>query len=169
MMAQRILVTYASRYGSSAEIAERIGEVLADAGQPNEVLSVEKVEQVEDYGAVVIGGAIYSGEWPSDLTEFIEEHEATLRQLPVAFFIVALRLREDSEEMRRTVLETVDKYRVMLQPVSIGLFAGVMDYSKLSSIVRLQMKTKNLPEGDFRDWDAIEAWATSLPESLKAK
>lgn len=167
-MAQRILVTYASRYGSSAEIAERIGEVLADADQSNEVLSVENVEQVEDYGAVVIGGPIYSGEWPSDLIEFIEEHESTLREMTVAFFIVALRLREDNEEMRRTVLETVDKYRVTLQPVSIGLFAGVMDYSKLSSIVRLQMKTKNLPEGDFRDWEAIEAWATSLPEALEA-
>jgi menaquinone-dependent protoporphyrinogen oxidase len=64
------------------------------------------------------------------------------------------------------VLQYIQPVYIAVKPVSVGLFAGCMDYGKLSAIMRLQVQTKGLPEGDFRDWDAIRTWAARLPSLL---
>lgn len=163
-MSEKILVSYCSSYGSTAEIAERIGKIVQENGFTVDVKRVTEVTDPEQYDGAVIGSPVYSGEWAHNVIDFIEAHERFLRPLPVAIFTTALRLRDQSEEMRKSVMGIFDVYRVMLEPITIGLFAGSLDYSKLSPIVRLQLQSKHLPEGDFRDWDAIEEWARSLPE-----
>lgn len=169
MNEQLCLVTYASRYGSTAEIAARIGTTLTAHGLNVSVRPIGDVASLEDCGSVVIGAPIYSAEWPPDMIDFIHRHQAVLRALPVALFAVALRLRDDSAALREAVMGTIDVYRVMLAPVSVGLFAGALEYGKLSPIVRLQIQTKGLPEGDFRDWDAITRWADDLPPLFAAR
>lgn len=165
-MNDHVLVTYSSRYGSTEAIAQRIGDTLTRQGVTADVLPITDVKSLAEYDAYVLGGAIYSGQWPTDLVEFINFHETTLREKPSALFVVAIRLRDDSEEMRQSVLGIIDTYRVMLNPGTIGLFAGMVDYDKLSPIVRLQAETKRLPEGDFRNWEAIDEWANTLQSQL---
>lgn len=167
-MGKKYLVTYASRYGSTAEIALRIDDILKKQGLEVEGMPLAEITDLTNYSGVILGSPIYSGEWSPDMLQFIDKHKEGLRQLPVAIFATALRLRDNSEEMRQSVMGTLYAYRVQLKPIAIGLFAGALDYSKLSPIVYLQLKGKNLPEGDFRDWNLIEAWAQSLPELFAA-
>lgn len=168
-MHNHTLVTYASLYGSSAEIAERIGARLRAHAMSVDVCPVSDDLTVEGYANVVMGGAIYSGEWHQDLTNFVHRHTATLQHQTVAFFVVAMRLRDDTDAMCQSILSTIETQRILLAPIDIGLFAGKVDYSTLSPIVRLQVQTKKLPEGDFRNWDAIDVWANQLAPRLESQ
>lgn len=168
-MQKKYLVTYASHYGSTAEIAARIGGILTTHALEVDVKSIAEVATLETYVGTVIGSPIYSGEWSQDMVTFINLYKEQLNRIPVAIFTAALRLRDSSEEMREAVLGTLYSYRMTLKPIAIGLFAGALDYGKLSPIVRLQLKSKQLPEGDFRDWAQIENWARSLPELFTAR
>ena len=165
-MTAKILVTYATRAGSTTEVAAAIGEAVAVDGAAVDVLPVSEVESLVDYEAVVIGSPIHGGKWLMAALDFVDDHRDALLQLPVAIFATCLRLRDDTEEMRQSVAGTVEGVRVLLQPVSMGLFAGAMDYGKLSAIMRLQVQTKGLPEGDWRDWETIRAWGAALRKAF---
>jgi menaquinone-dependent protoporphyrinogen oxidase len=165
-MKKRILVAYATRAGSTVEVAQIIGEILADANTVVDILPVSDITDLADYQAVVVGSPIHSGQWLPEMTAFVDTYKITLRNMPVACFALAVRLRDKTEETRDSVADVLNPVRMTINPVSIGLFAGVMDYSKLSSILRLKVQTKGLPEGDFRDWDAIRKWADELRSIL---
>jgi menaquinone-dependent protoporphyrinogen oxidase len=165
-MKTRILIAYATRAGSTVEVAQVIGEILADAETVVDIFPVSDVTDLAGYQAVIIGSPIHSGQWLPEATTFVDTHKITLRNMPVACFVLAMRLRDKTEETRNSIAAILNPVRMTINPVSIGLFAGVMNYSKLSSILRLQAQTKGLPEGDFRDWDAIRKWANELPSRL---
>lgn len=165
-MPDRILITYASRHGATAEVAEAISQTLSSKGVDVDLMTLTKIKAIDGYRAVVIGAPIYSANWMPDATEFVKKHQSSLGKIPVACFVLAIRLREDTEELREAVKRAISTERVIMQPVTLGLFAGALDYGKLSPIVRLQAETKKLPEGDFRDWDAIREWASTLPDLL---
>ena len=166
----KILVAYATKAGSTAEVAAEIGRVIESKGGCQvDVRPVGKLNGVDGYDAVVIGSAIRAGKWLPEATKFVEKHRDALGRVPVACFLVCLTLSEDTEENRRTVAAYLDPVREVVQPVEMGLFAGVMDYSKLPFILRLMMKAMKSPQGDFRDWEAIRTWAADLrPALLKA-
>ena len=162
-----ILVAYATKAGSTAEVAAEIGRVIESKGGCKvDVHPVGKVKGVDGYDAVIIGSAIRAGKWLPEALKFVEKHQDALSQIPVAFFTVCLTLSENTEENRRTVAAYMDPVCEVVQPVDVGLFAGVMDYSKLSFLLRLMMKKMGSPEGDFRDWGAIRAWAAELRPAL---
>lgn len=165
-MPNTTLVTYASRYGATAEIAQRIGDTLTSSGHTVKVSPIADVDSLDGYKAVVIGGSIYSGEWPPDLIEWVGTHLHALRQMPCAVFVTAARLRDSSDAMRLSVHSSISKHIIFIEPAAVGYFGGAVDYGKLSPIVRMQLQTKGLPEGDFRDWYAIDAWARALPEQF---
>jgi len=164
----KILVTYATKAGSTAEVAAEIGRVIESKGGCQvDVCPVGKLNGVDGYDAVVIGSAIRAGKWLPEATKFVEKHRDALGRVPVALFTVCLTLKDDTEENRRTVAAYLDPVRQVVQPVEVGLFAGVMDYSKLPFILRLLMKAMKSPQGDFRDWEAITSWATDIAAVLK--
>ena len=158
----KVLVAYATKAGSTGEVAEAIGQALCAGGAAVEVKPVKEVSDVSGYAGVVVGSAIRMGQWLPEAVKFVETHQEALSQVPVAYFAVCMTLAEDTEENRRTVAAYLDKVREMVQPVDVGLFAGTMDYSKLSFVFRLVIKAMKAPEGDFRNWDAIRDWATNL-------
>jgi len=162
----KILVAYASRAGSTGEVAEAIGKVLCDGGAAVDVRLAKEVTDLSPYRAVVVGSGIRVGKWLPEAVEFVEGHREALSRMPVAYFAVCLTLREDTEENRREVAAYLDPVREVVQPVDVGLFAGVMDYSKLPFTFRLMMKAMKSPEGDFRDWEAIRAWAGQVRARL---
>lgn len=165
-MSGQVLVAYASRHGATAEVAAEIGRVLAEAGLSVDVRPVAEVEGLAGYQAVVLGAPLYSAEWMPEASAFVRAHARALQAVPTACFVLAIRLRDDREDLRQAVLGAISTERVLLQPRSVGLFAGALHYDRLSPIVRLQAETKGLPEGDFRDWEAIRSWAGELPAVL---
>jgi len=162
----KILVTYATRAGSTFEVAALVAEVLRTTGATVDVTYVRAVRELKDYDAVVIGSAIRMGQWLPEAVEFVEANCETLSHIPTAYFVVSGFLREDSPKMRQRALAYLDPVRTMLEPISIGLFAGKMDYSKMNWFDRSIAEAVSSSAGDWRDWQAIRSWAQDLSRLL---
>jgi len=169
----KVLVAYASDCGSTGEVAEAIGQVLCDNGTAVDVRLVENVKDLSPYQAAVIGSAVHSSKWLPKAMKFVETNRKALSQMPVAYFLTCLTLYKSKDVTRRrarSYLDPVLDAVPQVKPVDIGLFAGVLDYSKLSFVVRRimksKMKKKGVPEGDHRNWDAIRAWTKGLGPKL---
>jgi menaquinone-dependent protoporphyrinogen oxidase len=168
-MTTRILVVYASRYGSTMEVAEAIGDALGDRGTDVDVdvLAAKDATaagvDASSYGMVIIGSPVYAGKWLGDAVAFVKKHANDLQEVPVAIFSVGLTMTEDTPENRATMAEVAKGITAVVSPVATGMFAGKMDYKVLNLPMRMMVKAIKAPEGDFRDWDAIRAWADGLP------
>jgi menaquinone-dependent protoporphyrinogen oxidase len=158
----KILVTYATRAGSTAQVAEAIAQTLGAAGTAVDVRPIKNVTHLEGYDAVVIGSAIRMGQWLPEAVEFVKNNQPVLVNLPTAYFLVSGFLRHDTPEMHKTVEAYLDPVRKILEPKSIGMFAGKMDYCRLSFLDRTLAKMMKEEEGDWRNWDAIGGWARDL-------
>jgi menaquinone-dependent protoporphyrinogen oxidase len=167
-MNKKILVTYASRTGATAGVAEAIAAVLADGGVQVDVLPMKDVKDLSPYQAVVAGSAIRGGKWLPEAMKFMQTHQAALVQKPFAAFMVCITLAmAGADKYREGVAIWMAPVRALVKPVSEGLFAGALDLSKLPpSLESLKMRAAVaahiFPEGDHRDWDAVRAWAESL-------
>ncbi len=164
-MKDKILVAYASQTGSTAGVADAIGKQLADGGVTVDVRRVKEVTDLSSYRAVVMGSAIHSGKWMPEAAKFVRDNQSRLRQMPTAFFLVCLMLATGTEDNRRLVATFQEPERALVKPVAEGRFAGYLWYDKYSFIeglgMRIFARTQKLAEGDYRDWDAIRAWADS--------
>jgi len=161
-MEKRVLVTYASKYGSTGGVADAIGKELCDKGATADVVLIKNAGNISSYQGVVIGSAIYMGKWMSEAVDFVKQNRDVLRQVPVAYFLVCMTLSQPTEKNRAEVLAYMDpilKAVPEIKPVGIGTFAGAIDYNNLSWLNKKILKSKGTPEGDFRDWNAIRAWA----------
>jgi menaquinone-dependent protoporphyrinogen oxidase len=158
-MTNRILIAYASKAGSTAEIAMKMGEALTKGGRAVDVLPVAKVTGLEAYSAVILGSAIRIGKVLPEAMKFLQANQAALAHKTFSTFIVCMTLQEDTEDNRQTVNAYLDPVRALVKPASEGMFAGVMDGGKLPLFERLMMKAMKAPQGDFRKWDSILAWA----------
>jgi menaquinone-dependent protoporphyrinogen oxidase len=166
-MQNKILVAYATKAGSTAEIAEFIGQTLCENGAVVDVRPVKEARSLEGYRAVIVGSAIRMGRWLPEAVKFVEVHKTELAHMPTAYFLVSLFLSEGTPEMRATVAAYLDPVRAILEPSSIGLFPGKMDYSKLSWLDRQAAKMVKAPEGDHRDWQAIWDWTQAWAQAVQ--
>ena len=166
-MSDKILVAYATKAGSTAEAVEAVGEELRNMGAEVDVRLAKDVKDLKQYSAVILGTGIRMGKWVPEATKFVETNREALSQVPVAFFVVCLTMKEDTEENRRTVEAYLDPVCEVAKPLGKGLFAGVIDYSKLSFSARMMTKAMKISEGDFRDWETIRAWAQQAYDSLR--
>ncbi|MBN1887525.1 MAG: flavodoxin domain-containing protein [Thermoflexales bacterium] len=173
-MSNKILVTYASRAGSTAGVAEAIGKTLAESGAQVEVRPMQDVHDLSPYGAVVAGSAIQASQWLPEAMQFVQTHRAELAQKPFAAFLVCMTLAmRGGEKYREHVANFLQPVRALVRPVGEGLFAGALDIGKIPSFgdrlkFRLSVVMGVWSEGDHRDWDAIRAWAGSLGSLLNA-
>lgn len=169
-MSTRILIAYASEFGSTRKVVEALAEALHDGETDVEVRLVWDINDVSSYDAVVVGSAIYNGQWLPEAVYFVQSYAAQLSTMPVAYFVVSMTMRVDTPENRRGVLsylEPVRKAAPSVRPVDIGLFAGQLRYRNLPPLARLVFWiTARLPTGDYRDWDAIRRWAAQVRPML---
>jgi len=170
---RKILIAYASEFGSTGEVAVAIGDVLCQEGNTVETKWIKNVKDLNNYDQVIIGSAIHTDHWMSEATEFVTANQHILSKLPVAYFFTCLALSKLNEKAERKAMEYSDKLFAMVpqvKPVSVGRFAGVLDFSKWSFFSRLIAKgicsILRFKEGDYRDWDAIRAWAKNAQLKL---
>ena len=195
---KRILVTYATHAGSTAEIAEAVGAGLSQRGADVEVKAIDAVTAPDTYDAVVVGAPMIFG-WHREARAFLKRHQQTLEHVPVAYFMVALSLTEDAEDPypemditldpdlakppahpgRLTFQERFTSVTNYVQPalqsapdvtpVSIAFFNGKLDYGRLNVFERWFVRLVfNAQEGDFRNWQLIRGWSEGLSPALEA-
>lgn len=163
MIPGRILVAYATRHGSTAGVAEAVARELTVAGFEARAVAFPAVDSLEGYDGAVLGAPLYVGA-PLDLSPFVTRYRITLARMPVAAFAVGLTPAapdpkpEQVERARKALIDALSPIR----PVAAALFAGAIDPAKMGFVERAATWVLRAPRGDFRDWDAIGAWARSL-------
>lgn len=191
-----ILVTYASKSGSTAEVAEAVAKTVREGSADVTVQPVGAVTALDDYDAVIVGTPMIFG-WHRDAATFVQRFHTALSSKPVAYFIMCYDLTRTGEPEVKGIPLTLDpklgqpprnpsrlsfpeKMKTPAHyldvpldnapnanPVSVAFFRGKMDYSKLGPLpglfMRLVFRAKG---GDYRNWDAINAWAAEVGEKL---
>lgn len=170
---KNILLTYATKYGSTAEIAEKIGEVLRGSGLNVSILPVTEVRDVSSYEAVILGSGVYAGHWLKDAVHFLEQNETALATKPVWIFSSGPTGEGDPVEIMHgwRFPEGQNAILERIKPKDITLFHGNIDVHKLHLGDKLIIKAVRAKVGDFRDWEAIQNWAkriaTALPKVMQ--
>lgn len=165
-MNKKILITYATRAGSTPEIATAIGEVIAARGFTVDVRPVRENPSLDGYRSVVMGSAIRMGAWLSEAVDFVKMNQYLLSRIPCAIFTAHMLNTGDDESSRMARLAYTAPIREMLDLQDEVFFTGVMDYSKLSFldrvIARAVEKNTGTKQGDLRDWEKIRSWANTI-------
>ena len=173
----KVLVAYASQYGSTGGVADAIAQALCQGGMAADVKLVTNVDDLSGYRAVVVGSPVQDDAWMDDAIDFVEVNREALREVPVAYFLTCMTLGLDPQpggkERMARVLQQVREQVPEVVPVDEGLFAGTIPVGYLSPILGGAYKALGYQEGDFqgidfRDWDAIRAWAEGLGSKLAA-
>ena len=194
---KRILVTYATMAGSTAEVAQAVGKEIGKSGVQVEGRPLEEVKGLEGYDGVVVGAPMIMG-WHRGAQRFLKKHRKTFQQVPLAIFVLAMRLTKTDEMSAGEVKVRVDEKLARLpekpgslnfkeryaslpnylkpilqavrpaKPVSIGVFGGRMEYGRLKWwAVLFAMLVVQAPAGEKRNWEAIRAWAREMGEALE--
>lgn len=176
----RVLLAYASKCGSTGEIAENMAGEICGAGAACDLRLIDSVTDIKEYNAVIIGSCIRNFKWLPEAAKFVRDNEHLLAKMKVAYFMTCLQVvpeqpaisqkglppKDETAEQRRErvkgYLDYVLKGSPGVKPVDIGVFAGVLDLSRLKSTEKAMMKNLGFVEGDFRNLDAINAWARDM-------
>ena len=165
----KLLIVYATRAGSTAEVADFVGKAMAKNGFDVDITPANEVKDLSKYTAVILASGVRAGKVYPEILRFAKQNHARLKQIPTACIILCMVLQDPTLENKKAAESYAAPLKQEISPVDIGLFAGKMDYAKLGFVSRMIIKHMvKTPEGDFRDWKAIEAWAESLKQKLKA-
>ncbi|HZK73892.1 MAG TPA: flavodoxin domain-containing protein [Clostridia bacterium] len=158
----RTLIAYATKHGSTAEIAERIGITLRSAGHEVDVLPIAAVTDRIEFEAVVLGSAVYMGRWMKEAATFVRLHHSLLAERPLWLF-------SSGPVGPKALPEAADiaEFRQLLEIRDHRTFDGALDAKKLSLAERITVKAVKAPYGDYRNWEDIDTWATSIANSLQ--
>ncbi len=186
----KVLVVYGSRHGGTRGIAERIGEVLRTRGLEADVAAADKVADVRAADAFVVGSGVYMGSWLKEAIDFIKRNEATLAARPLWLFssgpLPGSSASKSADDPMADALgpaegpgsggrKKIAELSAATNPRDHRVFLGAFDpkdppRAMSERLVRMMPASKGLlPAGDFRDWDAIEAWAREIAATLTAE
>jgi menaquinone-dependent protoporphyrinogen oxidase len=162
-----VLVTATSKHGATREIAGAIARVLDEHGVSAECVDLDKVGDLGRYEAVVLGSAVYMGQWLKEARSFIDWYAEELAERPTWLFssgpIVGDPPKPDPADEAAGIhaLEAAHAREHKL-------FAGKVDKAKLGLLEKAAVRAAHASEGDYRDWDEIERWATEIAAQLQA-
>jgi menaquinone-dependent protoporphyrinogen oxidase len=160
-MTTEVLIAYASKHGSTEQVARRIGEVLRAQALSTTIEEAGAVTDLDGVRAVVLGGSIYVGRWHRDARAFLRRHADALDEIPFAVFALGpgKNTAHDFEQSRSQLDHALAK-EPELEPRAVAVFGGVVDPE------RLRFPFNHMPAVDIRDWPTIHAWAAELPGLL---
>lgn len=193
----KILVAYATMAGSTADVAQAVGEEIAKSGWQVDVSPLNEIKDLKTYNGVVVGGPMIMG-WHRAALGFLKKHRAAFRHIPLAVFVMAMSLTQTGEtsvagvpvyvdeklpkrpekegrlNFRERYARLVNYLRPILsatrpvKPVSIGVFGGRLEYGRLPWWgVLFVMLIVQAPAGERRNWTAIRSWAAGLPAAFR--
>jgi menaquinone-dependent protoporphyrinogen oxidase len=165
-MNKKILVAYATRCGSTAEVAAAVAEELSKGGLPVDLRPIKSVDSLEGYGAVVLGSAIRMGNWVPEALKFVQNHQSELQQMPAAVFSVHMNNLGEDETSRAARVGYHQGVRALITPAAEAWFAGVIDQKKMALIDRWITSAMKAVNEDKRDWSAIRGWTAGLELGL---
>jgi len=180
----KVLVAYASKTGSTKEIAEFIGEKLRQRGVQADVQEAGSVRTAQGYDAYVIGSAVYMFHWMKEAKEFISKNQALLANHPVWLFSSGPVGPKKTDAKGRDLTDEsvsgpkeMDELIVAAKPRDHRVFFGALHGGKVGGgmglVYRFMLRSKavreSMPDGDYRDWKAIEAWANGIAEALSVR
>lgn len=169
-MYRKVLIAYASLCGSTAEIAEAAGHVLAAQGADVRVRDVADITSLDDYDAFLLGTAIRMGRPVKPMRQFIRRHSGQIASRPNAVFSVGAAPKEHTPHAISEASHFVSPVVSAVAPLSVALFAGKIDPSLLAlpwrALVEHAEPGSRLSAGDWRDWDAIDAWVEEIAPQL---
>jgi len=168
-MKTKILVTYSSKHGATAEIAAKIGHILREAGYSADVLTTDRVSALPSYKAVILGSAVYIGQWRKDAARFLRKNEEVLAGQWVWLFSTGPTGMGDPVELMKgwRFPGSLQPITDRIKPKDIAVFHGALEINKMSFFEKWIIKRVKAPVGDFRDWNAIADWARSIAGVLK--
>lgn len=157
---KNVLVVVASKHGSTREIGEALADELRTRGHGAICRSVDEVIDLAAFDEIVIGSAVYMGHWLDEAVTFVFKHQASLSAVPVRLFSSGPLCSEGT-----TPVDNPLPVRDLMATIGARehrTFSGKLDQDHLSRAERLATTVVQAPLGDFRDWDAIRAWARSI-------
>lgn len=167
-MENKILVAYASKYGATTEIAEKLGKVLNESGLEVDVLPVKKIKDLKQYRAIVLGTAAYMFRWRPEAVSFLKKNEKILALMPTWLFTSGPLGKGNPVDLLKG-----QRYPKALQPIidrikpcDVTVFHGFINMQKLNIFEKFVFNKTPDMQGDFRDWDAISSWAKSIGDAL---
>ena len=168
MSSTRVLVVYASKHSSTAEIAERIAAAMRDAGCDAEARPAAEVDDLSGYAAIVLGSAVYAKRWQRDARAFARRHDGALRDMPVWLFSSGPFGAPQQHPTAPTppVAERLTKQLGAREHV---MFGGRVPADPGNFVERAMLKNTPPAKRDARDWPAIEAWARGVAEQVAAR
>lgn len=157
-----ILVTYASKYGSTAEIAETIATTLRQTARRVDCIPIDRVLDAYGYDVIIIGSAIYAGQWPASVARFLERNLELLKGVP--FYIFTSGPASDPQASGEEFAIPVQLGEIFQQinPRDVLLVGGKIEPEQLNWFERLIIRTVKAPTGDYRDMDMVREWAESI-------
>jgi menaquinone-dependent protoporphyrinogen oxidase len=168
-MQEKILVAYESQFGSTSEVAGFIVKILKENGSKVELKKFQDVKDLSSYKKVVIGSPIQYDTWMPEAKLFVESNKIALTKIPVAFFFTCLVLSKQTDDAKAQAEGYANKLFNLHQevkPVSVGAFAGALDYSKMSFVFSIVARPLfallGIKEGDYRNWNTIRSWTKSI-------
>jgi menaquinone-dependent protoporphyrinogen oxidase len=169
---KKILIAYDTRHGATSSIAGKIADALCAEGFQVDLKMARTVKDVSAYDAVIAGSPIYMFNWLPGTTNFLNKFKTALADKPVALFITCTYLKDDNDTPDRRA-HAVELYiqpvmdKTGIEPISTGILSGEFQYSELYPLEFILMKLAKFEEGDFRNWDKIEAWAQEVGALVK--
>jgi len=165
-----VLVVYASAQGSTREIAQHVASRMAVALGKVECRSVEEVQSVSGYGAVVVGSAIHNQAWLAPAMLFFTQHASELAKRPVWAFSVGMSEALPKPFRKRgAALQQKRLQRVQFRDVPLRgheVFSGVYEAHQMPVLLRVLFRLTGGRFGDLRDWAAIDAWTDQITAQL---
>jgi menaquinone-dependent protoporphyrinogen oxidase len=161
-----VLVTAGSKHGATFEIAEVIARVLDDHGLSVELVEIDEVGDLGRYETVVLGSAVYMGQWLKQARSFVDARAGELAQRPTWLFSSGPIVgdppipdpADEAAGQRALELAGAREHK---------LFAGKLDKGRLGLLEKAAVRAAHASEGDHRDWDEINRWATEIAAQLR--
>lgn len=162
----KVIVCYASRYGSTKRIAECIAGKLRSLGISVDCLPAGRDIDFGIYDAAVLGSPLYMGKWLAEARELVSRERGALGGIPVAVFSVGCSFRDQTDKVLESGRAALSDILLYISPRDSAFFPGKIDMALLRPEDRAILTLAHMPGGDFQDMDMVKAWAGKLPGVL---